>query len=569
MKTMTANAFNQFAAKNANSQRTNRNGCLVYTRVSTKGQEDGASLETQLNFCHHLVAKNKLNVLGYFGGGSESAKTDERKEFKRMLEFAKRNKQVGYIVIYAYNRFSRSGGGGMAIIEQLKSMGVYIISATQEVDAQTSTGTLQEGIHMVFSRYENDIRRETSMNGMITKLRNGYITGCVPYGYTNMNPGKRKLPDLQINKQGELIREAFLLKANHDLSYAEITERLKKKGWTKGAKRLSEIFRNPFYCGIIVSSLIPGEVIKTDKHPAIISEEVFLKVNGILTQKRTLGHKYNRDEENLPLKQFVRSASDNTPYTGYIVKRKGLYYYKNNTKGSKENKSAKQMHELFKNLLSEYVLYDSNAVEPIKKLMIEMCMEMQAESIVQTAHLESEVSKIEKQLNTIERRYVLGEINGDLYNKYYQEFQLELVRTKEDLVKCSFELSNLEKAVDNALEYALKLPVLWESGDLEEKRRIQNMVFPSGLVYDFQKGEYRTDRVNSLFSFIPIFTRVSEEKKNGTVDKSYLLSRFVPEAGIEPALPKEQDFESSASTSSATRAFSADVLTSVSKRVQK
>ncbi len=29
---------------------------------------------------------------------------------------------------------------------------------------------------------------------------------------------------------------------------------------------------------------------------------------------------------------------------------------------------------------------------------------------------------------------------------------------------------------------------------------------------------------------------------------------FVPEAGIEPALPKEQDFESSASTSSATRA---------------
>ena len=31
-------------------------------------------------------------------------------------------------------------------------------------------------------------------------------------------------------------------------------------------------------------------------------------------------------------------------------------------------------------------------------------------------------------------------------------------------------------------------------------------------------------------------------------------SSLVPEAGIEPALPKELDFESSASTSSATRA---------------
>lgn len=552
---MTKTAFNQFAGKKKDTARVNQNGCLVYTRVSSGRQEEGASVETQLNFCHEVVRKHNLNILSYFGGGSESAKTDERKEFKNMLAFAKRNKQVGYIVIYSYSRFSRTGGGAMGIIEQLKAMGVYIISATQEVDAKTSTGTLQEGIQMVFSRYDNDQRTENCINGMKTKLRNGYVSGNIPIGYTNMNPGKRKQPNLQINKEGELIREAFLLKANHDLSYNEITERLKKKGWPRDAKRLSEIFRNPFYCGIIVSTLIPGEVIKTDKHPALISEEVFLKVNGILNQKRTQGHKYNRDEENLPLKQFVRSASDNTPYTGYIVKRKGLYYYKNNTKGSKENKSAKQMHEAFKTLLSEYVLSDSNMVEPIKKLMIEICMEMKQESIEQSAIIEGEVSKIEKQLNTIERRFVLGEISGDLYNKYYEEFQLELVRTKEELTKSSFDLSNLERAVDNALEYALKLPLLWESGNLEEKRRIQNMVFPSGLVYDFQKGEYRTDNVSSLFSFIPIFTRVSVEKKNGTVDKNYLLSRLVPRAGIEPAHPKVQDFESSASTSSATEAF--------------
>ena len=36
---------------------------------------------------------------------------------------------------------------------------------------------------------------------------------------------------------------------------------------------------------------------------------------------------------------------------------------------------------------------------------------------------------------------------------------------------------------------------------------------------------------------------------------SHLLWFLVPRAGIEPALPKEQDFESSASTSSATGAF--------------
>ena len=35
----------------------------------------------------------------------------------------------------------------------------------------------------------------------------------------------------------------------------------------------------------------------------------------------------------------------------------------------------------------------------------------------------------------------------------------------------------------------------------------------------------------------------------------FLTLLFVPEAGIEPAHPKVQDFESSASTSSATRAL--------------
>ena len=44
------------------------------------------------------------------------------------------------------------------------------------------------------------------------------------------------------------------------------------------------------------------------------------------------------------------------------------------------------------------------------------------------------------------------------------------------------------------------------------------------------------------------------QKKN---QSDYFHSDFVPRAGIEPALPKEQDFESSASTSSATEAFRA------------
>lgn len=524
--------FQSFAPKSEKLSRKQRNGCLIYTRVSSKEQMEGASLETQMNFCHLLAQKKGLNIIEHFGGTYESAQSDERREFKKMISFAQRNKHVGYILIYSYDRFSRTGANGIYITEELKKQGIHVLSATQEIDVESSAGTFQQGIHFIFSRYDNDQRRDRSVNGMITKLRNGYITGSIPFGYSNLNPGKKRLPNLQINADGELIREAFLLKAKHDLSYNDITERLKKKGWTKGAKRLSEIFRNPFYCGVIVSTLIPGEIIKTDKHPAIVSEDIFLKVNGILSEKRATGYKNNRDEENLPLKQFMRSERSGTPYTGYLVKKKGLYYYKNNTIGSNENKSAKAMHELFKQLLSEYTLYDYNAVEPIKALMIEMCTDHQKESIDNATALDSQLYKLEKDLALIERRFVLGEINLDLFTKYSQEFQKDVIRIKEELKNSTFKLSNLEKAIDKVLKYALQLPFLWESGDLEEKRRIQNMVFPCGIVYDFKNGIYRTDRVNSLFSFIPMFTRVSEGNKKGTIDNFRLLSPSVTPTGF-------------------------------------
>ncbi len=52
----------------------------------------------------------------------------------------------------------------------------------------------------------------------------------------------------------------------------------------------------------------------------------------------------------------------------------------------------------------------------------------------------------------------------------------------------------------------------------------------------------------------PLFgCRVRAVACNGSMGTKMAIN--VPGAGIEPALPKEQDFESSASTSSATRAF--------------
>ena len=96
---------------------------------------------------------------------------------------------------------------------------------------------------------------------------------------------------------------------------------------------------------------------------------------------------------------------------------------------------------------------------------------------------------------------------------------------------------NLEKAVEKCLMIAQNLNNMWVTANFENKRRLQNVVFPEGIFYDKQKEEVRTKKMNSLFLSIPPLQRVIGENKKGNLLEDYLNAGKVPRTGIEPALP--------------------------------
>ena len=93
--------------------------------------------------------------------------------------------------------------------------------------------------------------------------------------------------------------------------------------------------------------------------------------------------------------------------------------------------------------------------------------------------------------------------------------------------KNEFDLSNLEKAIEKALNYSLKLSDMWVSGDLEQKRKLQRMVFPDGIEYDHENDIYRTFRTNAIFDVIRSFSERSENKKTGNFQNKLKKSGFV------------------------------------------
>ena len=525
--------FSQFAKQNKGSKLRTDGKAVIYTRVSTKEQaENNASLETQLKYCKQLAHKKGLEISEYFGGTYESAKSDERKEFQKMLNYVKRRSNIGYIIVYSYDRFSRTGANGAYISDQLKRQGIVTISATQEVDTSTSAGSFQQNLYYMFSQFDNELRRDKSVSGMQEKLRKGHWTGAYPYGYTNANPGKGKTPNFVITKEGELLKQAFLWKANDNMSHVEIAERLQKRGLQLNHKRLSDLFRNPFYCGLIVNSLIPGEIVE-GKHTPLVSRHIFLKIHNLLNAGKETRN-YSRDDENLPLKTFLRSTACGTPFTGFIVKKKGLYYYKNRRKGSKENRSAKKLHQEFIDLLSTYQLKDKKYVAPLKELVYETFVKMNEDGIKESGRLEKEINTLETKLNRLEERYVFEEINKTQYDKFKQKIALEIKQKSEILSSHSFDSSNLKKAINTALKCALNLPLLWSSGDLETKRKLQYMLFPDGLGYDFQNKRVQTFRVNSIFTAISCFSDKLGVNKNRNFQNNIENSCLVTSKGFEP-----------------------------------
>lgn len=504
--------FDSFA-KGKKTEQTLRNNCVIYTRVSTKEQADNnMSLDTQRKTCEKHANKVGLQINGYFGGTYESAKTDERREFNKMLTFVKKSKErIAYIIVYSVDRFSRSGANAMYIAAQLKKQGIIVYSVTQPTDASTASGTLQQNIQFIFSEYDNQLRREKCMDGVKEKLLIGIWCAPPPLGYDIVKREGKK--EFVINRKGKLIGKGFLWKAE-GVSNEVVRSRLADHGLKLSNQRVSDFLRNPFYCGLIVHNALEGKVVEGIQEK-VVSKEVFLKVNGILAHRHQ-GYNLKPENDIVPLKRFLKCDDCGSYLRAYKAYKNHEYYYKCNTPGCKCNKRADSLHEAFKGLLAGYTLDVNEDYRQLLKIQtIATYNQLTEESREQEKEVELQLAEIDKKIRRLRDRHATEEIDREMYEEYKAKFHEERVAITEKLASCGNKVSNLEKCVDEIINYASKLATTWELGGYAEKQKLQFSIFPEGILYNRKNDEYRTPRVNAVFRQMADLVRVLAEKENG------------------------------------------------------
>ncbi|GAA4733698.1 recombinase family protein [Flavisolibacter ginsenosidimutans] len=531
---MSLEAFQQFGhASSLKMVVNNIKNAIVYTRVSSKEQADNnLSLHFQKKVIEEYAAKQGLSILNYFGGTYESAKTDGRKEFLRMLEFIKKHKgKVSHILVYTLDRFSRTGGGAIKLAQDLREKyGVSVFAVTQPTDTSNPSGVLHQNIQLLFSEFDNQLRKQRAVAGMKEKFQKGEWVTRVPQGYDIVKVnGVRKIV---VNEEGKKLRKAFLWRAD-GMKNEEIIQRLNRMGVKMYKQQLTKLFKKPFYCGIINHGMLDGQVLEGN-HEKLISKEIFLQVNGLHKAAANYGVPHKKERDEVPLKVFIKCEDCKEPFTGYIVKAKGLWYYKCRTKGCKCNKSAKTLHKQFEELLSSFSI-DPKMLKPLVYQIEHFFEELNKEGIEQEKELKQKLIEVTKKLDTIEEKhYVLEEMNKESFEKFHVKYRKERDEIRDVMGKLTPQISNLKKSIEEALLFSTKLSAVWASSPVSEKEKLQKLVFPEGILYSKKIEGFRTEKVNSIFSLIAEAARILEEKKNGGKQALASLSPSAEREGFEP-----------------------------------
>ena len=506
----------------------------LWTRVSTERQEENnCSLDTQEKICREYAAKHGITIKKCFGGTHESAKT-EGELYRKMITEVARDKEINIILVYSFDRFSRSGTEAIMTKAYLKTKGIYVVSATQATDPDSAAGEFMENIIFLFNQFENNLRRDKAVTGMTECLKRGDWYGQPPLGYDHHKEGKRHI--LTINDKGRILKNAFIWKAE-GVGDIEIVAKLKTMGLTVDRRHLNKILHNPFYCGYITHNLLGmeenGEPVKVKGNQEIlIDENIFMKIQN---QSRA-GYEHQEETDKFPLKRHVRCTDCGGYLTGYTVKARGRDYYKCNKKGCKSNHSTEKLHDKYVAILNSYGIPET-LIPILSKVLKKVFADYNENKSVAMSLFKKRETETAKQIDDLQIRYGLGNISEEVYKKTLAHLNNQLAEIRAGADEASQNLSNEQKFIDCVIATACKLGTFWKEANFKTRQTLQKLVFPNGIVYDKNLDDYRTTDENKVFEIFRRFTASYIIDKEKATSELLHLSPLVGMRRLERPTP--------------------------------
>lgn len=468
----------------------------IYCRVSTGRQVDGTSLETQQRRCIEYCERMGWDVVRIFvEEGANAKRGSKRPKFDELLKACKQSRgKIGYVVVYAANRFARSTHDHQVVKEQLRKVGIGLRSVTEQFD-DTPLGQFYEALASAQAELDNSIRSSNTTDGMFACASKGQWVWKNPIGFLIPPPDSSGPSLIHDPARAGFIRAGFEMMATGEHSKVDVLAHVTALGLRKAdgrpltAQDISKLLENPIYAGRVV---IPSWKIDTkgDFEP-IVGETTFQAVGTVLKGRRPAVRTRLRDNPEFPLRRFVRCAHCNAPFTGSRSKgRHTSYpYYRCrdlNCPGSGATRGSVPKERLEATFLETLrQLAPSGQLGPLFRVIVKDVWNKRGKDEGEKRRaLRRRLAEIEAEQRTLTMAVAKGTIDKVAYDDLLAQLRTDASRVQVELGRASSDGLELERALDLGERLLDDAGRLWTELDAGRKARLQHFIYPDGITFD-------------------------------------------------------------------------------------
>lgn len=455
---------------------------VILARVSTAEQEEGHSVDAQVDRLREYCQRRNLDVLQIFRIVESSTK-GKRKDFHAMLEFVNSQRETVAVVADAVDRVQRSFKESIILQDLVDKQKIEIHFNREGMiigKNASSSDIIRWDFSVVMAKSYVTSLSENVKRSIQHKLKNGEWASPAPLGYWNDYDSVKNKRTVIIDKERAfIIRQMFEDYATGTVSVQEVARRAhqwgltnKKSGRLVAKSQVHNLLQNPFYAGFmrVNGNLYPHF------YERIIPLELFERCEAV-----RLGHNkkpFRYGGKGFLFRGLLYCADCGCAFSTEI--KKGKYRYLRPTKSQgkcecytmREEVILEQVQEAFKTIRVPETL-----LAQIKGDLKRGFESEKAQQINAVSFIRKEYDLTKKKLDNALDMRLEGSITKEEYDEIASKLRLKQHQLNEKLQNQTSADESFAITVSALLDIASNAHDLFVSSEIEEKRQLMGFVF--------------------------------------------------------------------------------------------
>lgn len=287
-------------------------------------------------------------------------------------------------------------------------------------------------------------------------------------------------------------------------SYGNIIGLRSRYGKPLSPDSINRLLTSPTYAGYVADSFTNYELVE-GKHPRIISPEVYELNQKLLQGGRRTGEVRLKFNPEYPLKGLIlcpnchKALYASAPKTGAGGKSPRYHCSRRACKGTKSIK-ADVLHKAFMKML-EKITPSNEVMELYREVLVR-------EAINRSGNVNHEIKNINDKLEDIADRRLRvirmlteGALTVDEKNEQTDMLDSQKEAYTAERGRLVNKQGIQEADIDRIVNMMGSIPAQWLDSDLATQQRFQNLLFPKGLVYDYENELFGTSQLSDLYRY--------------------------------------------------------------------